>query len=852
MSELIANDVALIVNRRVLQHLAASLDLKFQPEIAQQVLGLTLAAAFSSELEIALERGLEAPIELVANAAMPVPRVLYATANSDFVNDPDLFNPALSERERLLNRLARYDEVAAGPVVQTIPAYSEGVENPCEIVIRADPGNRYTLLRDAFFSADSLPSITVVEDTNNPVNSGIAITLTGSAYRGDLFSRHLAFTAPTHSFSITLLYRAAFVNDSDINLGPVPFQVTATPSTPPSADAPPLPGVGQLLYTRRRTPPDGDANPDNSEFFLPTTEGGGTGGVFYGLPGDEIYELEDDAAPRFVVTTNPDQPQRYVVEDRAGAAPQVVAKALGGRLLLRFQRVTALTLTPLGSNGPANLAASQASVSLIKLQPTLAQAFTCAAGMADAPFSLSQLDLLGPTSLDIPLIPRSLVISTEPRFVKSDDINPPGPVGSVASVILLCNLQGASFDRYFADTQSFGISGQVGGNGDGLFFDFSAGADLSIGLSGDTGEPTFLRPMLEKVAQDIRKGVLKDPPPGFDTNSLSVSGSISASGLRIRATGNGTVSTPWPLPDIDYDFSAQVRVRMRVQPAVAIDRAVVTFDPPGPAPAVDVEINAPMDRFNNAVPAGALSSLLLSVDDGRLLLPAALPGGLTFGSPDRNPLSFLAYEDPANGVACFDCAPPTRIPPPVLDDDGNEIAVDPANPPAGSDGDDVRFFGQASFDPQLNPGLRMRWALAPIPPSEDAGDIEVDVEGNVFAMFLCALLGSFALALAPLVPFVGVELAIGLLAGLTLLPFASVIASAIATDMVEEQVAKQDLPTFNPSLGQSTTLGLFLEDPNVRAPFEFQGAIPGLPGAMVMRYHVVVNAAGLNEAFPEG
>jgi hypothetical protein len=188
--------------------------------------------------------------------------------------------------------------------------------------------------------------------------------------------------------------------------------------------------------------------------------------------------------------------------------------------------------------------------------------------------------------------------------------------------------------------------------------------------------------------------------------------------------------------------------------------------------------------------------------------------------------------------------------------DGNlegPLILDPDNPPSICEGqrpDDPLRFGQASFTTEaMNAGLKHQYVLVPIPPTDD--DVEVDVSVNLLALFFVALIGSLlvggALAflgpagaiLAPIVAVVGIT-------ALFLLPFTNLIVSAIATATVQDKLAESNLPAFDQDLNPTSFLTLFLDEPG-RPPFDLQaGPFPILPGAFVIRFHVVVQSATVN------
>jgi hypothetical protein len=796
MSDLGANDLVLILNKRVIRHLAISLDHMFRAGVNGAVGMMEFAAAFDSTLSTWLNRGLEHQVEIAANLLLTVPRTLYATTNPAFSPIP----PGATDRETLINRLERYDVVAPGPIVGTIPANAQigGVplNNPCSIPFKEDPNRRFTFLRGGFFPNNATSFLEVTPN-------GLQITITGTAYRGNLFSRHRAKNYPTHTFTMTLLYKVRFVNDSDINLGPVPFRMVASPP-PAGPGRPSLPANGSFVFASRIDAgrfvlPTLVPNPDNpSQLVQP---GNLPSEMFNGELDDEIYESLEPApfwpVPRYRVEPRSDEePERFVIREIGDPAKTVLAEAQAGRLLLAFDSMVSIELDPNDVN-PTDKALI--GNSLCKIQPTLSQAFRCAEGLDAAPVNMNALSLLGAESLDIPIAPRSFVVPTEAQIVTSGNMLP-GPANSVFSTVLTCDV---TAEKYFPNPnphqQCLAVSGKIGGTGDQIFNDFSSGSDLSTGVS-----QTFLQPMLDRAAEDAKKKILDDGPPGLDGSTLQVNGSLDTGAFVVAAAGNGEIETPFFLPNIGYGFTATINARLRTHHLVLL------------------EDGQAVDRFHCPIVANIVVA-------GQAICQ-------------------VAYWDPHNGIACFaDCPQPVRIPPPVLDANGNEILIDdPDNPPNICEDlsteeqeqrpDDPLCFGAASFTLSQNAGLKRVFGLEPAPPKDD--DIELGISINWGALFLAgfnsilfaAAFGAplTALAILPLSPLI-----------LTA-PLVNLIAGAIAFGEIKDRIAEQDLQMRNLDLTVGAVLGLHLEDPDVRPPFTLQ------PGAFILRHHLTVEAEGLN------
>jgi hypothetical protein len=820
MSSLLFNDLALVVNKRTIRNLAISRDHQFEQSVGLGVFYLDAASALSPEIHEWHDRGLEHPDEQTANVQLVAPRLLYATSNNQFG-----VIPGSNDLERLLNRLKRYDAIAPGPIVETLPVDAEingfPLNNPCPITFKADPDRRFTFLRTEFF-ADNAPSFLDV------VNNGLVMTIVGTAYRGDLFSRNWAQKGPTHDFEMKLRYEVEFVNDSDLNLSPVPFVMVADPPAPTAAENPSLPAKDMFIFARQK---DDDDNGFVLPALVPDAEDPNklvqpnnlVGRFVLGQLDDQIYETEDGEPVYRVEARSESEPQRFVI--RKIGDNTILAEARAGRMVLRFKEMLSLDMTP---NDVSDAEKTIIGQSLCKIHPTLAQAFTCDDIQGNTDLPLNMLTLLGATSLDIPIMPRSVVVPVEAVIVTADN-GKPGPLNSVWSEIIQCDLDTA---RYFADPnadlQSFGIAGTIDDNTTGSdFVNFANGADFAIGIS----QP-FMQPMLNRIGQNVMQSVIDQEPPGLDSASLQFNAFIGDDVLRVTVTGSGTVETPWPLPNVDYDFTAKVKMRFRAQKAVFMDGN-----------------GKPRDRFNCLIPEEVLTAFGLDIGSNRL----ELPNSTSDSTPDRNPLCFQGYNDPNNGIACFNsCTQPTRPPPPVFDADVNEIIIDdPDNPPEicdkGQRRDDPQRLGQATFDPTLNPDLKHDFAILPIPPVEDE-DVEVDVDVSLWDMIVTVIVGAMAAPVLLAIPVVGPIAVFVLLTGLLLMPFVSVIASAYVTAEARADLADRSQPSFSLDLSPTSFLSMHLDDPAIRKPYDWESVLPpNLPGAFITRYHVVVQTAGPNE-----
>ncbi len=510
-------------------------------------------------------------------------------------------------------------------------------------------------------------------------------------------------------------------------------------------------------------------------------------------------------------------------------SPTILAEARAGRLVLGFERMVSLNMTPRSGQNPVTAGEKTAiGNSLIKIQPTLAQAFTCAIGTPSAPTNLNLLNLLGPTSLDIPLMPHHVLYAASPAIVTAADImlGDPGPLGSIKSLMVDCDLSAAA---YFTGSQSIAVCGKIGGVGDPLFTDFSSGADVSVGLS-----QNFAQPMLRELGSQIISDILDDDAknksiPGLDRNSLTANVTFQSNAVHVHVNGAGSVKGAFLFFDADFSFDLHTDIRMRAQKAVVQD---LRDDPVH----VGQLMSVAKDRFDCDIPAPVLKSFGLDISENKLDLPAP--------SAHQNPLSFLAYYDPGNGSAPHDGELAQRVPPPVYDAAGTEIVrPDQTNPPTGCGPDQPDRYGQKSFaDPKLKP----QWEVWALPPRKD--DTRVDVHPSFWSYLLFIAAGILGSVAALLVPFIGFALSPMIaIATIVLLPFVHLIAGAIATPMVQDRVGKQNRPPIDLDTNVGSVLGLYIEDPTgPRQPVTIQD------GALITRFHAVVQAAAFNEGFGGG
>ncbi|MBI4604967.1 MAG: hypothetical protein HY721_23645, partial [Planctomycetes bacterium] len=636
MSDLGFNDTVLVVNKRVLRNLAISLDLAFEPSITWNVGLLDIAVDFVPQLETWLNRGLEHPVEYEANAILPVPRLLYATTNP-------AFSPSLGSDDlvSLRNHVREIDDVAPGPT-STLSGEIAGVEVPCPLTFRRDDGRRWTFLREAFFDKES-PDFIEVKGT------GLLITIEGKAYRGGYLSRNLAQKQPTHQFVMKLSYEVDFLNDTDTAFGRLPFVMVEDPPPPAVPGGPSLPPKDSFVFAKRVSELGG--------YFLPSAAAAAgeecpgadvpeppdlKGDLYKGTAGDLLFDEPDTLLPppRFrVEPRSSDEPERLVLREIGDPSGTILAEAQGGRLFLKFVKVESLELTPLdGEAGVSSAERDRIGKSLTKIHPAVLQGAECALDQAiqegdedakeEVLTALSKLKLLGPRGLHIPLMPQSVAVPVAARVVGPADeeaLNAGFPLGSVKSDVTLCKLtQAKLFPSADPARQAFAVSGKIGGTGDADFGDFTAGADLGIGIS-----QLFMSPMLQKLADEAVSAVKCEDLPGLDKSSVQASFRIAAGSIDVVVTGQGEIETPFFLPNFPYEFEVCLHQRLRTQRAVMVKKRKGA--------------SRPVDRFGCEVPEEALEKLGLSIAADKLDLAEAA----------TNPLCFLAYHDPEDGVACF-------------------------------------------------------------------------------------------------------------------------------------------------------------------------------------------------------
>ena len=878
MSSLKKNDLAVCVNKRVVRNLAISMDHAYEKRVADAHDEIEALPVFIRlAVEALMAKGFDHPVELAAQAALIAPRALFATTNPAFVP-----SPGVDEVHRLVNHLKEFDEIAAGPTDSTLnpedlpPEYRDDL--PCPITFKKDPGRRFTFLRTEFLEDlyDGEPG-----DFVDVTPQGVVITIKGTAYQGDFFSRSLAEKHPTHNFTLKLRYAAEFVA-SDAGFGAIPFKMVKAPPAPSAPGLPSLPKKGQYIFavvrdglTGKLLPhPKPSPNPQkcvaDPELCIQDVP---KDTIFKGVEGDLLFEDETPVetpdgefpVPRFRVERfGSDEPGRLVIREIGDATEAVLAEGTGGRIALRFVAIDTMELTATGNSPPLNQFDKQSiDSSLTKINPTMAQAIICALdqpdgeGLEAAVAALETLQLLGPRGLDLPLLPQTAAIPIDAHLVRDvnpDDLDDGFPLHSVRSSFLECSLAVA---KYFDASQVFGVAGRIDNALQPEFDDFSDGADLSLGAS-----QRFLQPMLDLTAQKalVKLKDLDGMNLGEDAGEapITVTPSIQDGHLRIQIAGSGEYVTPSPLPNLGFDFDANIRIRVRAQKAIVVDN-------PEQAP-------KPVDRFGCPIPKLALDNRKLSLVSGWLELPNALNPN---GTAEENPLGFLAYNDPKDGIACFtaegeECSSPVRLAPPVLNEDGSEIVIDdPSTPPDACPddstveyeadeepptpgGDHVEAFGQAAFALEENESLRAQWGILIVPPVDD--DIEVTIDADEGTLFLLAFLGSLlapavigAVALVPVVgPLAAPIVATGLLTGIFLLPFGGVIATIIvgmiAPSKLQDVYSQLELV----GLDSGKIIGIFLREPQPGHPpyaLEVGGFESDSQGALIIRNHVVVQAA---------
>jgi hypothetical protein len=807
MSDLNGYDAAIILNRRVLSNLAISADLVYAPVITAAEQALEAAANVVPLLGTWLRLGLEDPVALAANLTMPLPRMLYATSNPSF---PTVF-AGNTDRERLLSRLQAYDSVASGPVSDILPPNVAGFDNPYPISLKRDLNSRFTFVRGNFFDLNRQPEVQVT-------STGIRLTLRGSLFRGDLFSSYQATHNPTHTFVIALDYRVRFISNTAPSFGQATFVMTGVPP----AGNPRLPAQGSVIFVkplgngRFALPDPSDPNKQANELTLAQP--------FRGQPGDLIFEPGNLTTPLYEVEPkSQSEPQLYVL--RKIGSSQILAEGRFGRLALSFQGAGSLATTPVGGNAPISIAEGQViGRSLSKINPTLAQQIVQAANLSGAAQRLQELDLAGPSGLDIPLLPRSLVIAANQEF----DTN--GAIKSDKVELTLTK------DQYFPGGQSFGVSGMVNGPPPGTpFADFSAGSDLAMAVS-----ERAMNIALKQVGKPVLTQVLTELQKQAKISTFDVT-AFFEDGPALVALINVKGSKQLFIFDIGFEVVARVRLRLRPQPGIAT-RSVT---------AGGAEQVLPVDRFDCPIPLEYLQPSVPPIGTSPFWLGLAVEDGrVELADPNRNPLSFSTYWDPFDGIVPLGATPPLRVPPPVL-----PPVLLPAIPCTPGP-DNPLYYGQASFPPHSsqNAGLKHQWDVAAAVPGKD--DVKVAVNVDVLALILTIFVAGLIAAFAVLVPVVGLAAAPLLqfmVLNLTIaLPFTNLILSEVATTIARQKIAERALPRLDLDLSTGVGVGLYLEDPAVRAPLLIQqNPSPDNPNsALIARYHAVANLPEAISAIP--
>ncbi len=788
-SDLRGNDFAIILNKRVLANLAVTEDMTFRPAIEAAEKSLDALANTLAVVGTQVRRGLEDPVELVANLAMPVPRLLFATSNPNW---PATFN-GNTPIDKLFGRLKSYDSVATGSVIAELPSDVAGFNNPIPIKIKSDPNKRFSFIR-GYYDGNSRPEVHVA-------GNGVTVTIRGSAFRGDVFSSYQASHQPTHSFELTLRFVARFIAEP-----PYVAPVTQVMLVDGPAGAPRLPKKGQVVYAIKR------ADLANS-FVLPTplmvnntaTEELPPGAeVFQGQAGDLIYEPGNLNAPVYRVEDRIDANGIATPVLRKIGSQTDLAEGRGGRVALVFASVDSLALNPLNGNAPVSGAEIDIiKQSLVKIHPTLAQVFYNLA-VAKAALSFAQLQIVGERGFDVPILPNDFLLSGSAQILANGN-------GAVQSEVVEFALTESA---YFAD-EAFGVYGKVNGQQPtAQLGNFSGGADVSIAL-GQGAAKNILHAFAAKQLKEIKSKVQQQGVTSqFD---LDVDGAFvsdgDGDGILLRAGVHGTFHILFFTPGVDV--KGQVRLNLRVQPTILMTGAGDALDSAG-KPILPLLLNA----FGLSLREGVLET----------------------GDPKLNPLCFVPYFDPLDGLPCFRCPPPVLVPP---------LAIGPPpNPP------DPRCYGQASFPPffSKNKGLKHHQSITVKPPKE--GDVKVDVSTEWWAVLLAAV---FALVLSSLLivipvfgPLITPVVQFVLISVIILSPFINLMGSSILTGLAFDALSKANRPVQDASIGMGGLVGMYLEDPAVRQPVQVQQNIASNQGddsALITRFHVAMGVSDTNFGF---
>jgi hypothetical protein len=341
------------------------------------------------------------------------------------------------------------------------------------------------------------------------------------------------------------------------------------------------------------------------------------------------------------------------------------------------------------------------------------------------------------------------------------------------------------------------------------------------------------KPMLNSVLVELQKQMKVDT---FDVSAFFEDGPALTALIKIKGSKQVLIF------DIGCEVVARLRLRLRPQPGIAMRSFPVNGR----------EQVLAIDRFDCPIPLEYLQPFVPPVASPFWLGLAVEEGKVELSDPNRNPLAFTAYWDPFDGVVPIGALPPLRVPPPVLP----AVLLPPI--PCTPDPDNPLYYGQASFPPNSsqNAGLKHQWDVAVAIPGKD--DVKVSVNVDVLVLLLMILISSVlaGLAGAVLLPVVGPAAPIFMhftVLNLTMvLPFTNLILSEIATVIARQKIAERALPRLDLDLSTGIGLGLYLEDPAVRAPLLIQQnpAPNNANSALIARYHAVANLPEAISAIP--
>jgi hypothetical protein len=585
--------------------------------------------------------------EQLLNQELLVPRVLYATKNSDFDPGPGRYPGADDDLERLHARLSEYVRL---PLL--------------------DPGNRLTFVRDRWYNGTSVVPDIVLQPPNSDGNvrpNTVRLRFSGKVLIGANFvdGATVLNSAQALDFTMELDYVVRIETGSyfpldqlNVGLGSLPFTTLPAPCATPAAQRlPPL--AGRPVWARNLGTPCQNTllnTPRGVQWRLTNAAeiAAGTATLFTGTPGDCILDPDNDQFERWMVidrfrepesdmapSDNADNlqslPRRVLVDLYCNFGfPQFDTAAEAGKsfALLSFDRIFALEIFPLA---PVLTREERAAInrSIMKLDGFLVGAWLNGVLQQACqnmnppncppppnPQQLALLALLGEQAMDVAPLPGDLTLPFPPRLVTGD-----GAEYVESDVIVLRDAATRVFPSANGDSGAIALGGgflDVIPPDDPLPENFthapnaaSVGQDIAIGLSQRVVD-RWLKPMIEPQIRDQ----LADEVEGFDEDEFRLDVTLANNRFDIHVAGAGEFDLGFI--SLPFDFAVDFPLRLRPQPAVA-------------------RLNLSGNEFNG-----------MPVDAAGFSLPEDLScigmdlarGDFIADTPGNNPLCFLGYHDP--------------------------------------------------------------------------------------------------------------------------------------------------------------------------------------------------------------